>query len=96
MFKHFFLLHSIQFSFRVYPAYYPVGTGGKWVGCEADHLHASCAKVNNAGAVPPLPHKSSWCSAKLNVNRDNLTFTLPSVNTKSNAIHTDYLTIKHI
>jgi hypothetical protein len=49
--------------------------GVKWLRCEAYHLPPF--SVNSAGAVPPLPHKSSLCGAKLNVYRDNLTFTFP-------------------
>jgi hypothetical protein len=34
--------------------------GIKWPGEEADHSPPSSAKVKNGGAIPPLPHTSSW------------------------------------
>jgi hypothetical protein len=37
--------------------------GGKWPGHEADHSPPSFAEVKNGGAIPPLPHMSSWQSA---------------------------------
>jgi hypothetical protein len=53
-----------------------MGTGAlltevKWQGCEADHSFPSSAKVENGGALPPLPHMLN-CIIKY---RDNLTFT---------------------
>jgi hypothetical protein len=30
---------------------------------EADHSPWSSAEVKNGGAIPPLPHMSSWCGA---------------------------------
>jgi hypothetical protein len=27
---------------------------------EADYSHPSSAEVNNGGAIPPVPHTSSW------------------------------------
>jgi hypothetical protein len=30
------------------------------LGCLADHSPPSSAEVKNGGAIPPLPHKSSW------------------------------------
>jgi hypothetical protein len=32
----------------------------KWPGHEADHSPQSSAEVKNCGAVPPIPHTSSW------------------------------------
>jgi hypothetical protein len=37
--------------------------GVKWPGHETDHLPPSNAEVKNGGAIPPLPHMSSWHSA---------------------------------
>jgi hypothetical protein len=37
--------------------------GGKRPGREADHSSPSSAEVKNGGAIPPLPHMSSWHSA---------------------------------
>jgi hypothetical protein len=38
-------------------AIYP---GIKWPGPEADHSPPSSVEVKNGGAIPPLPHMSSW------------------------------------
>jgi hypothetical protein len=40
---------------------------------EADHAPPSSAEVKNGGAIPPLPHTSSWHSAQLIKHRDNVT-----------------------
>jgi hypothetical protein len=37
--------------------------GIKRQGREADRSPPSSAEVNNGGAIPPLPHMSSWHSA---------------------------------
>jgi hypothetical protein len=37
--------------------------GVKQLGCEAGHLPPSSAEIKNGGAVPPLPHISSWHGA---------------------------------
>jgi hypothetical protein len=37
--------------------------GVKWPGREADHSSPSSAEAKNGGAIPPLPHTSSWHSA---------------------------------
>jgi hypothetical protein len=42
------------------------GTGGslpgvKQTGRETDHSPAFSSDVKNGGAIPPLPHTSSWC-----------------------------------
>jgi hypothetical protein len=42
----------------------------KRLGREADHSPPSSAEVNNDGAIPPLPHMSSWHSDKLIKHRD--------------------------
>jgi hypothetical protein len=39
----------------------------KRLGCEADHSPPSNADAKNGGAIPPLPHTSSW-------SRDNFPF----------------------
>jgi hypothetical protein len=61
------LLHSIQTSSGGHSASQPMATGGsfpevKQPGFEGDHSTPSSAKVKNGGAIPPLPHKSSWHS----------------------------------
>jgi hypothetical protein len=35
----------------------------KWLGCYANHALPSSAEVKNGGAIPPLPHTSSWHNA---------------------------------
>jgi hypothetical protein len=40
-----------------------ISTRVKWPELEADPSHPSSAEVKNAGAIPPLPHMSSWHSA---------------------------------
>jgi hypothetical protein len=37
--------------------------GGKAAGREANHLPPTSAEVKNGGAIPPLPHMSSWHNA---------------------------------
>jgi hypothetical protein len=51
--------------------------GVKRLGREADHSPPSSAEVKNGIAIPPLPHASSWHTAKLIKHRDN--FTLPFI-----------------
>jgi hypothetical protein len=41
-----------------------------------DSSPPSSAKVKKIGAIPPLPHMSSWRSAYLIKHRDNFTFYL--------------------
>jgi hypothetical protein len=58
-------LHSVQADYGAHPASYGMCTGylSPWVkrpGREADHTPPSSAEVKNGGAVPPLPHLSSW------------------------------------
>jgi hypothetical protein len=43
---------------------------------EADHSPPSSAEVKNDGAIPPLPHTSSWRGASLIKHRDNFKFVL--------------------
>jgi hypothetical protein len=38
-------------------------SGLKRPGSEADHPLPNSVEVNNGGAVPPLPHTSSWGGA---------------------------------
>jgi hypothetical protein len=53
-------------------------SGVKRSGLEANHLPRSSVEIKNGGAMPPLPHTSSWRSAELFKQRDNFTFfTLP-------------------
>jgi hypothetical protein len=65
--KHFSLLHGVQTGSGAHPASYPTGAGALSLGVkrperEADYLPPSSAEVNG-GAVPPLPHTSSWRGA---------------------------------
>jgi hypothetical protein len=46
----------------------------KWPGLKTDDLPTCNADVKNGGAIPPLPHMTSWHSAKLIKNRDNFIF----------------------
>jgi hypothetical protein len=50
------------------PIYWGLGVispGVKRPGSEADHSLSCSAKVKNCGAIPPLPHVSSWHSVLL-------------------------------
>jgi hypothetical protein len=40
-----------------------LSTGIKWQEREADHSPAPSADVKNGGAIPPLPHTTSWIGA---------------------------------
>jgi hypothetical protein len=57
---------------------YPMRTGDSFSGelnrpgREADHLPPSSAGVKNSGAVPPLPHKSSWRGALIKQRKTSL------------------------
>jgi hypothetical protein len=60
-------LYSIHTGFGAHPAY-QMGTGAlslgiKWQGHEAGFSPLSSAEGKNGGAIPPLPHMSSWQSA---------------------------------
>jgi hypothetical protein len=64
----FSLLHNIQPGPGAHPASNPLGTwelfpGLTRPGPEADHLSPSSAKINNDGAIPPLPDTYSWHGA---------------------------------
>jgi hypothetical protein len=48
--------------------------GVKRPGHETDPSLPSNVKVKNGGAIPPLPHMSSWCSDELIKHRDNFAF----------------------
>jgi hypothetical protein len=50
--------------------------GLKKPGREADHLPPTRVEVKQHGSIHPLPHTSSWSSAKLVKHRDNFAFTL--------------------
>jgi hypothetical protein len=45
----------------------------KQQGNEADHSPPSCAEAKKSGAIPPLPHTSSWYNAWLIEHRGNVT-----------------------
>jgi hypothetical protein len=77
--KRFSVFHSVQTGSGTHPASYTMFTwalsmGVKWPGREADHSPPSSAEVKNGGAIPPLPHKSSWHSVLLIKHREKLTF----------------------
>jgi hypothetical protein len=59
----FSLLHSVQTVPGAHSVYL-VGTRGAFSrskqGHEADHSPPSIAVVKKSGAIPPLPHTSSW------------------------------------
>jgi hypothetical protein len=66
--RDFSLLHSMQTGSGVHPASYPVGTEGSFPGVmrpgrEAHHSLPSNAEFKNGGAIPQLPHASSWRGA---------------------------------
>jgi hypothetical protein len=63
-------LHILQKGSGFHPASYQMGTGGfcsgvKRQGRETDNLPACSAEVIKNGAIPPLPHSSSWNRAQL-------------------------------
>jgi hypothetical protein len=47
--------------------------GVKRPGSEADHSDLSSAKVKNGGAIPLIPHTSSWLGAYLIEHKDKFT-----------------------
>jgi hypothetical protein len=73
-----FLFTAFRPTLGPHPASCPMGTpvssGVRRPGCEADHSLPSSAEVKNGGAVPPVPHMSSWRGAQLIKRRDNLVF----------------------
>jgi hypothetical protein len=61
-------LYSTASSSGDHLASHPVGPRGsspgvRRLGREADHSPPSSAKVKNGGAIPSLPHTSSWRAA---------------------------------
>jgi hypothetical protein len=56
------IIHFFTAFRPVQPASNPMGTGVKRPGREADHSPPSRAEVKKGGAIPPLPHMSSWRS----------------------------------
>jgi hypothetical protein len=61
---------SLQYPDRLWgpPSLLSSGTGDdslrvKRPGREADHSLPSSGEIKNSGAIPPLPHVSSWHSA---------------------------------
>jgi hypothetical protein len=51
--------------------------GVKRPGRESDHSLPSSAEVKNGGAIPPLPHTSSWRSAQLITGITNFLYHFP-------------------
>jgi hypothetical protein len=67
-------LRSLQKNFwgqRILGVFLPGCTAA---GHEADHSSPYSAEVMNSGAIPPLPHTTSWRGALLITHRDNLSF----------------------
>jgi hypothetical protein len=60
------LSHSVQTGFEPHLASYLMGTGDSFPGSKAAmalHSPPTSTEVKNGGAIPPLPHISSWHSA---------------------------------
>jgi hypothetical protein len=77
--RDFSLRHRVQTRSVAHPPSYPVDTGGisEWVKRpkrKADHFHP-VPWFRICGAIPPLPHISSWFGAELST-RNNFTFIL--------------------
>jgi hypothetical protein len=78
------LFEVVQICCGVHPTFYPMGTGGSFLGVkrpgrEADHSPPASAGVKKCGSIHPLPHTPSWGSAYFVKYRDNFTFLpLPS------------------
>jgi hypothetical protein len=58
-------LHRVQTACEAHPASYSMRTGDsfpevKRLGRDADRSPPSNAELKNGGAIPPLPHMSSW------------------------------------
>jgi hypothetical protein len=67
---HFSLLCNVQTSSAAHPASRTIGTESvsstlKWQGREADHSPPCIVEIRTCGAIPPLPHMSSWRGALL-------------------------------
>jgi hypothetical protein len=65
----FFLLHSVRIGSGAHTASYPMGTGYLFSGVKqsthgADHWPPSSAEIKKHGAIPPLPHTSSFRGAQ--------------------------------
>jgi hypothetical protein len=74
------LLHRVQGGSEAHPASYSMDTTDpfprvKQLELEADHTPPPSAQVKSGGAIPPLPHISSWRSAVLILHRKNLNST---------------------
>jgi hypothetical protein len=72
-----FLVYNVQTDSGAQQASYLMGTGALSPGvkrpeCEADHSPPTSAGVKNGGTIPPLLHTSSWHSASLITNKENL------------------------
>jgi hypothetical protein len=66
--RDFCLLHNVQTGSGAHPASYAMDTGDSFLGGkserrEADLKHLYSAEVKNGGAIPSLPHTSSWRGA---------------------------------
>jgi hypothetical protein len=66
--RDFSLLYSVQTSPGAHATTYTMGRGALSPGVkrsrrETDQASPSIAEVKNGGAVPLLPHTSSWCGA---------------------------------
>jgi hypothetical protein len=48
--------------------------GGKATEYEPDHSPPSTTEVKNGGALPPLPHTSSWLNDSFIKHRDSFIF----------------------
>jgi hypothetical protein len=60
----FSLLHSVRTDSGDNQTSYPMSTRDFFPGRpKSDHSPPSSAEVNKVGAIPPLPHMSSWHSA---------------------------------
>jgi hypothetical protein len=72
----FSLLHAVQTDSGAHPSSYPIGSGAlspviMRPGRKAEHSPPSSAQVTKGGAIPPLPHMSSWQRAELIKHRNN-------------------------
>jgi hypothetical protein len=79
--KRFFLLRNVQTGSGAQPASYTRAPGApssgiRRLGREADRSSPPSVEVKNGGAIPPLPHVSSWSGAYLMKLMDNFAFYL--------------------
>jgi hypothetical protein len=76
----FSLHHRVQNGSGAHPASYPIGRRGSFPGSKAAGawswplIPIYCRRQRMSGAIPPLPHTSSWCGAQL-THSDKFTFT---------------------